>query len=107
MTKIKIGDLVIINQFDCPCSRLIASVTSVDEHTVHAEYLSAKTRMREVFSPLSVVTPIDKFGVELVNTDNGRFYTRQISESLATYLDGTVREWQGIESDKFQPYHKK
>lgn len=95
MSEIKIGDYVIMNDADKPCTRLIAVVTQVDaeKERVNARYICERVNMREPYGWLGGVTLVSDFGVEM--TFNGdTVSTEQLRPSVATYRDGKLREWQ-------------
>lgn len=92
---IQIGDLVIINDSDKPCTRLMARVAEVDpvRGFIRAEYICERTNMRECQGSLHRATLVSDFGVE-VAFDGNVVSTEQVRPSVATYPDGKPREWQ-------------
>jgi sporulation protein YlmC with PRC-barrel domain len=90
---VKIGDYVIINDFDKPCTRLIAEVERFEGETVIARYVTTGTRMTHCSAHVSQVTPVWKFGV-MFELKKGHITAAQISPSKATYRDGKPRNWQ-------------
>lgn len=99
---IQVGDYVIINEVDCPCARLVAEVTEVrpirdiidlEQYQVKAKYLSGNTSMFECSAGLSRVTKVTDFGVDIVIGDDHFICTRS-RDSVATYEDGQIRQWQ-------------
>lgn len=95
MSEIKIGDYVIMNDADKPCTRLIAQVTELPEGKdfVRARYICERTNMREPYGRLSRATLVSDFGVE-ITFDGDTVTTEQVRPSVATYPDGKSREWQ-------------
>ena len=95
MKTIKVGDYVIMNDCDKPCTRLIAIVTKVDteKERVNARYICKRVNMREPYGWLGGVTLVSDFGVEMAfNGDT--VSTKQVRPSIATYRDGKPRNWQ-------------
>jgi len=93
--SIKVGDYVIMNDTDKPCTRLIAVVTQIDaeKERVNARYICERVNMREPYGRLGGVTLVGDFGIEM--TFNGdTVSTEQVRPSVATYRDGKPREWQ-------------
>jgi len=95
MSKIAIGDYIIINDADKPCTRLIALVTeaSQEKDFVRAQYICERVNLRECQGRLSNARLVSDFGVEMAfNGDT--VSTEQIRPSIATYPDGEPRNWQ-------------
>lgn len=95
MNKIQIGDYVIINNTDKPCTRLIAVVLDIDiaKDRVRARYICDRVNMREPYGRLSEATLVSDFGVEMT-FDGNNVTTAQVRPSIATYRDGKPRAWQ-------------
>lgn len=93
--SIKVGDYVIMNNSDKPCTRLIAQVIELPEGKdfVRGRYICKGTNMRYPQGRLSEATLVSDFGVELFFA-NGRVSSEQLRPSAATYRDGKPREWQ-------------
>lgn len=108
MSKINIGDYVIMNDCDKPCTRLIAVVTGIDpeKERVNARYICERVNMREPYGWLGGVTLVSDFGVEMIfNGDT--VSTEQVRPSVATYRDGKPREWQPSGENPEQKLHSK
>ncbi len=88
-----IGEYVIINELDKPCTRLIAQVERIDAEKVIARYVTNGTRMTHCSAHISEVTPVWKFGV-MFEIKGGYISAGQITPSKATYRDGKPRNWQ-------------
>jgi len=93
--NIKVGDYVIMNNTDKPCTRLIAQVIELPEGKdfVRGRYICKNTNMRYPQGGLSDATLVSDFGVELFFA-NGRISSEQVNPSVAKYRDGRPREWQ-------------
>ena len=91
--KEMIGEYVIINEYDKPCTRLVAQVVSVEGDKVKARYITEGTTLRVCESSLSSVTPVSDFGVLLI-FEGSRVSGIRNGESIATYRDGKPRYWQ-------------
>ena len=90
----KIGDLVIFGEADAPQAHCIGRITSRDGHVWHGEYLSKRTRNWYTGGLCDrMTTPISDFGVQ-VNQSDGRLTVTRVGPSVATYLDGSPRDWQ-------------
>lgn len=88
MTNINIDNLVILNDWDRPCMFLIAKKEPL-------EYVSPYTRER--FGTLRIrhnfrCTPLKDFGF----VQEGSVF-KKVNPSVATYADGSPRDWQGSE----------
>lgn len=92
---ISIGDYVIMNDTEKPCTRLIAQVTKLSEGQdfVCARYICERVIMRKPYGRLSNATLISDFGVEII-FDGDTVTTKQVRPSAATYRDGKPRNWQ-------------
>lgn len=92
---ISIGDYVIMNDADKPCTRLIAQVAELPEGKdfLRARYICERTNMREPYGRLSGATLVSDFGVEMT-FEGDTVTTEQVRPSVATYRDGRPREWQ-------------
>lgn len=93
MNKFNRGDLVTINHFDRPCTRLIAVVKSCDNGLVNAVYLTTGTILKKCYAPIENVTLISDFGVNAKIYD-GVVSCDQMHQSIAKYKDATPRSWQ-------------
>lgn len=95
--SIKVGDYVIMNNSDKPCTRLIAQVIELPEGKdfVGGRYICKGTNMRYPYGRLSEATLVSSFGVELFFA-NGRVSSEQVNPDrcVAKYRDGRPREWQ-------------
>ena len=94
-TPIKTGSYVILNDCDCPYTKLVAKVTSVDEEKNHvkAYYICKATNMVECGGRLDLATDVKDFGVEL-NFVGNTVTGIQVRPSVAAYPDGVPRDWQ-------------
>lgn len=92
---IGLGDYIIINDADKPCTRLIAEVIHVDHEKdfVRARYICKKTNMRECQGRLSKATLVSAFGVEMSFEEN-QVTATQVRPSTARYFDEEPRDWQ-------------
>jgi len=93
--EVAVGNCVIVNDFDCPCSRLIAVVMSV-RNGIRCRYLNNDILNNSVVIGDNV-TPIKDFGVEVFFKRNGGkiiFWGKQTGVSVARYKDGKERLWQ-------------
>ena len=100
----KIGDLVIVNEVDQPCGRLVAVVvgTLVDgvQDFCFCEYLNISKDLDQFNDPpmqcnTKEVTKLSEFGCVLV-TNTSDYHVGVVGRSLATYPDGDHehRRWQ-------------
>jgi len=107
MAEIQIGDYVIMNDCDKPCTRLIAVVTKVDaeKERVWARYICERVNMREPYGWLGGVTRVSDFGVEIA-FNGDMVSTEQVRPSVATYRDGKPREWQPYGEDPEQKLYQ-
>lgn len=93
---LKRGEYVIMNDYDCPKSRLVAVLTRYDDKAGiwHALYLSTLTKMT---APLGEQpTPLRNFGKAVEWSEDSWNY-RVIDKDypcIATYRDGKQRKWQ-------------
>lgn len=102
MTDFRVGDAVIINEFDAPETKMIAVVRKIQRNgLVRARYLSAQLRARyggkDCFSMKP--THLSDFGCRLrfvpaVNGAGLHFCVEFFGASRATYSDGKPRHWQ-------------
>ena len=90
---INLGEYVIINEFDKPCTRLVAKVTEVNGKRVKARYITKGTNLKIRTSDTENVMPVHRFGVRLV-FDDGQVTGICDAQSTATYKDGKPRYWQ-------------
>ena len=92
---IKINDLVIINEFDRPCTRLIAIVSEIGSDYILADYICKDTSMGQCDEQPSRVTKIEDFGMKIdIDMDQGAVQVIQVGPSIAKYSDGSIRKWQ-------------
>lgn len=105
--EIRIGDYIIINNTDKPCTRLIAEVVEVDQarNFVRAKYLCKNTNMKECYGRLSEATLISEFGV-ICGKERDMLKAAQISPSKALYRDGRSRDWQPQGENPIQELRK-
>lgn len=97
------GHAVIVNDIDQPCSKLIAIVIEAGD-IVCARYLNADLGYDKLIkNPRKYVTPVNDFGVKLYyDTEDGKYHTKVVSESVAKYPDGAERQWQARGADSIQ-----
>lgn len=91
------GQLVIMNDIDCPEAKLVAVLTRFDDKkgVWHARYLAKATSRTKCYSSgaLGGPTPLADFGVQVEFV--GEFFRAvQTTLSVATYRDGKPRSWQ-------------
>ena len=92
---IKINDLVIINGFDRPCTRLIAIVSEIGSDYILADYICKDTSMGQCSDQPSRVTKIEDFGVKIdIAMDRDAIQAIQVGLSIVKYPDGRTRKWQ-------------
>lgn len=108
---IKVGDFVIINHIDMPSAHLVALVTDIlpidprqdfkdprNRRLICAHYLSESVSINYVSGETWSVTSIKDFGVMINFDSNYSCYhiikNSRNSESIATYRDGRIRQWQ-------------
>jgi len=93
-----VGDCVIVNDIDQPCSRLIAVIVGQRGEFYDCQYLNADEVFNSCNDPpmqnrLERATRIEDFGVVLqAGIDN--YWCEQVSNSIAKYPDGEARDWQ-------------
>lgn len=87
------GTYVIMNDFDCPQSSMVAVLTRYDDRKGiwHALYLSTTTNMSKPYGPRP--TPLAKFG-KRVEWSGDTYRVVGDGKSTATYEDGEPRNWQ-------------
>lgn len=92
------GQLVIMNDIDCPEAKLVAVLTRFDDKKGiwHARYLAKATSRTKCYSSgaLGGPTPLDDFGVAVEFV--GEFFRAVPTgkPSVAKYRDGVPRSWQ-------------
>lgn len=98
-TEIKVGSLVVVNEFDRPCARLVGVLTELDETAPGglARYLDSSLDgdygQRSVSARCP--TPIAAFGVlVLFDHERGMYCIVETGPSCAAYPDGRRRHWQ-------------
>ena len=103
---VAVGNCVIVNEFDRPSGHLLAVVVAIDEvvGVAYCKYLCAHPSLDRfnleggIPSPVGVVTPVSRFGVEVQL--NGEFYQCvKTGDTVATYQSGEVRNWSPVVSD--------
>lgn len=101
MGDFSVGDAVIINDFDCPETKMVALVRRVQSNgRVRARYLSARTAknygQRDCYSDNP--TKLSDFGMAVrFIMEPGevlRYEVQKVGDSTAVYEDGTPRAWQ-------------
>ena len=105
MPELSIGMPVIINEFDRPCTRLVAVITKIDRFNdiVTAKYLCVDTITDVCGALIHRVTPLSDFGVALIVKNNGTVCCEPVGESVAKYpYTDEHRLWQP-EQDKDYP----
>lgn len=104
-TEIKIGDYVILNDFDKPCLRLVAKVTGIDyeENWLNAEYICEQTSMKEVGTFINYAWNVKDFGIELSFDEEGFVSYNRVGESIVTYMNHAPRKWQ----NEYEPFYQK
>jgi len=95
-----VGDLVILNDVEQPCGRMVCIVTSNanDLGFYSVQYLNADRTFDAYCKPpmqnrLLRATRVEEFGVVLRN-DGTHYWCEQVGNSSATYPDGNPRSWQ-------------
>lgn len=96
--------LVIMNDFDAPQPRMIALIRPAQAGGFEWTYISrwkqlSRYRGWSVVGGLKYITPLEVFGVapvieQLPGDDFPMLRVVRFAESLATYPDGTPRQWQ-------------
>ena len=98
----RIGDLVIVNELDQPCGRLVAVVTGLSVDSTRSmllcEYLNSDRAFDEwskkpLKANVKFATHISDFGCVLL-TDGSKYLVSQVGDSVARYTDGQLRRWQ-------------
>lgn len=103
--NIEIGHCVILNDVEKPCGELVAVIVAIDNETAHCKYLNADPRLNPynkkhgmailLKNGLHNLTPINKFGIQVCyNSKMKKYYCERVGESIATYSDGKLRQWQ-------------
>ena len=94
---LKVGDYVILNEVDRPCSRHIAEVNAVyEDGTFDAEYRNIEyDKMKGAFQ--NRATLVCDFGVDVAEESDGKVVAVPASrDSAARYSDGRPRFWQEL-----------
>lgn len=97
LPKLKIGEPVIMNAHDRPCSKLVAIVTDIGDKYIVGIYLSQETSIPTAMSRAEGVTKLEDFGAVLKfeGPHNSIFWAEQVEESIATYPETSkLRYWQ-------------
>lgn len=94
-----VGHCVIVNDLEKPGGKLVSVIVAVDADKIHTKYLNADPSLTQynrsgVSSRRETVTPCGHFGVEVRINKDGIYWCAPVSESRATYEDGTPRSWQ-------------
>lgn len=94
----RVGDCVILNHVEQPCSKLICVVVKDDGEFYHCKYLNADKMLDSYNKPpmknrLPRATKVEDFGVE-IKAHDGKYWCEKVGESKATYADGKPRQWQ-------------
>lgn len=96
-SRLFVGQAVIVDDVDQPCSLMVAVITCVSGFSARVRYLSDDVRLEGFEGEFNVisrfVTPLSEFGVRLVVCD-GRFSVVGVGDSVARYPDGRLRRWQ-------------
>lgn len=104
---LKRGQLVIMNDIDCPEAKLVAVLTRFDDKKGiwHARYLAKATSRTKCYSSgaLGGPTPLADFGVRV--EFSGEFFAvvPTGNPSVATYRDGKPRTWQDYRAGVLHP----
>lgn len=97
------GTPVIVNEYDKPSGDLVAVVVHAGEETLLCSYLNSASRLA-VYGTMRVrvdrVRSLHDFGVAL-RVDGGVYWCEPVSESKATYPDGSTRRWQEFEPTRY------
>lgn len=105
-SEVAIGQCVILNDVDQPCTKLVAVVTNIANGCVYAVYLSpdinvGRTKTGKCSSPIMYVTPLNAFGVRIWRQGNAyRCVPDQTLPITAEYPDRKPRVWQ----ERHEPY---
>jgi hypothetical protein len=104
-SKLYVGMPVIVNEFDRPCTRLVAVVSDmdIDNDIVVVKYLCAQTRVKTCCMAINRVTPLEDFGVTLIIEGEEMMRCLPERKSVATYYDGRPRPWQPENPDEYLP----
>lgn len=94
----RIGDLVVVNDIDQPCGRLVAVVVGIAGDQLKCSYLNAASEFdwwekNPLTTGIEYATHLKDFGCVLM-TDSEKYVVKKIGESRATYADGSHRPWQ-------------
>lgn len=97
------GHCVIINEYDRPCSVLVAVIVSATEGVIVARYLSASVRIEKCGGPVERAVPVEHFGVRCVLMGGGVYSCVPDARltPMAKYPDGRPRQWQEIDPQSF------
>lgn len=95
----QLNKFFIVNETDRPCELLIAERR--DDGKLY--YINPILRKDKDFHgmPFREATPLENFGIEFEIENNDTFKGQLKNFSIATYEDGSSREWQGNESFSF------
>lgn len=91
---IKKGELVILNDAECPEPRMIVMVSSIQKGVCFGDYISTFSRFKKPRGAVERVTKVADFGITL-QIGSGRLHARETRVNYATYPDGKLRRWQG------------
>lgn len=98
--RLRVGELVILNDMEQPCGKLVAVITAASEAgDLHQwKYINADPQLDSYneqpgFIDMSPATRLEDFGV-VIHAHNTEYWCEQRYESKATYKDGKPRAWQ-------------
>ena len=93
-SKVKVGDFIIINEFDRPCTRLVAVIQEMYAHSVVAKYITCGTGVKTCCAAIEDVTKVEDFGVKL-ELSHAYVTGYPVAPTKAKYKkDGSPRHWQ-------------
>lgn len=103
-SPILIGDLVIINEFDRPCTRLVVLVTQTDGNYIGGEYVCKNTTCIKVSGRSETAVKLEDFGVNLIyNVPSETVRAVRVGKSRVLYQRGIrIREWQPEMDEEIQ-----
>lgn len=82
----------IVNDYDCPCKRLLCIMVGVKLKYIDPGYQSYDAMDTDE------ATPLKDFGFQIVSITDSLYQCRRTSDGIATYRDGKPRQWQGEEA---------
>lgn len=115
-SKIAVGHCVILNDAERPCGKHLAVVTSIEGKGINSKVFCKYLASGREFNPFNKLndgkgmrslfneelTPVGKFGVQVILEANGFYHCQRVSEPKATYRDGKPRSWQEWETRKYK-----